>query len=354
MDSTNLSINRNGELKKVQAERIKNIKSAYILQIIFGTMEYKRILEIIKYNKNTQYKLNINLNHYKDYSELFSSIEIEIIPAQNKYGKFMRSIYDKDEEYYQIYFNNNISKAINRTYFNSYDKVTKINIIINYRVEKFEKLFNYCECIESINFKKFTRKNINNMSYMFSGCSSLQEINLSNFDTEKVSDMSYMFSGCSSLKEINLSNFNTLNTINLNSMFSGCSSLKEINLSSFETYKVTNMCCIFCGCSSLMKINISNFNTKEVTNMSYMFSGCSSLKEINLSNFNINKVSNMIYMFSGCSSLLELNFPNFKINKIDMINSMFFGCSDELKMDIRKKFGNIDEKAFKEIQYNFK
>ena len=85
-----------------------------------------------------------------------------------------------------------------------------------------------------------------------------------------------------------------------------------------------------------------------------MFSGCSSLKEINLSNFNINKVSNMIYMFSGCSSLLELNFPNFKINKIDMINSMFFGCSDEFKMDIRKKFGNIDEKAFKEIQYNFK
>ena len=278
MDSTNLSINRNGELKKVQVERIKNIKSAYILQIIFGTMEYKRILEIIKYNKNIQYKLNINLNHYKDYSELFSSIEIEIIPAQNKYGKFMRSIYDKDEEYYQIYFNNNISKAINRTYFNSYDKVTKINIIINYRVEKFEKLFNYCECIESINFKKFTRKNINNMSYMFSGCSSLQEINLSNFDTEKVSDMSYMFSDCSSLKKINLSKFNTMNVINMNSMFSGCSSLKEINLSNFNTLNTINLNSMFSGCSSLKEINLSSFETYKVTNMCCIFCGCSSNK----------------------------------------------------------------------------
>ena len=65
-----------------------------------------------------------------------------------------------------------------------------IKIIIEYQVESFDRLFYKCKCIESINFKKFNRNNINIMSCMFSYCSSLKELNLNNFNTNNVTDMS--------------------------------------------------------------------------------------------------------------------------------------------------------------------
>ena len=78
--------------------------------------------------------------------------------------------------------------------------MTKIKIIIDYQVKSFKDLFKRCECIESINFKKFYRNNITDMSYMFDGCSSLKDLNLTNFITNNVTNMSNMFDGCSSLK----------------------------------------------------------------------------------------------------------------------------------------------------------
>ena len=51
----------------------------------------KRIsLKIIKCNNNIQKRLNININNYKDFSETFSSIELDIIPIQNEYGPFIK------------------------------------------------------------------------------------------------------------------------------------------------------------------------------------------------------------------------------------------------------------------------
>ena len=79
------------------------------------------------------------------------------------------------------------------------DNVSKISIIIDYQIKSFSELFNYCECIESIKFKKFYRINVTDMSRMFKGCSSLKEININNFNTNKVINMSLMFGGCSSL-----------------------------------------------------------------------------------------------------------------------------------------------------------
>ena len=102
-------------------------------------------------------------------------------------------------------------EEIKKTELNKEDKVSKINIIIDYQIKSFKGLFSYCECIESIKFNKFYRNNITNMSFMFSGCSSLKELNLSYFNTNNVTDMYGMFYNCSSLKELNLSNFNSFN-----------------------------------------------------------------------------------------------------------------------------------------------
>ena len=56
---------------------------------IFGIMQTRISLKIIKYNINIQKRLNININNYKYFSEKFSSIELEIIPIKYIYGRFI-------------------------------------------------------------------------------------------------------------------------------------------------------------------------------------------------------------------------------------------------------------------------
>ena len=75
----------------------------------------KRELKTIIYNKCIQKRINININHYKEYSEKFKSIEIEIKPIENKYGRFI-NIKEGDEEYYHIYYNDNKKEQIKSTH----------------------------------------------------------------------------------------------------------------------------------------------------------------------------------------------------------------------------------------------
>ena len=259
MNSKDKINNKNEELNHNDQifNKFINIKSDYFLQRAFDYMHKKISLEIIKYNKNLQQRLNININNYKECSEIYSSIEIEIIPAKNAYGTFI-NIKKEDEEYFHIYFNNNNKEEIKRTYLNEEDKVSKINIIINYQIISFNQLFYGCTSIESINFKKFYRNNITNMNYMFGYCSSLKELNLSNFNTNNVTNMIGMFSGCSALKELNLNNFKTNNVTDMSYMFGYCSSLRELNLSNFNTNNVTNMHGMFSKCLNVLKLHIKN------------------------------------------------------------------------------------------------
>ena len=86
---------------------------------------------------------------------MYSSIEIEIKPVKNKYGKFI-NIKKENEKYYHIYFNDN-EEEIKRNYLDQNENVTKLKIIIDYQVQSFEGLFENCGCIEYIYFKKFIR-----------------------------------------------------------------------------------------------------------------------------------------------------------------------------------------------------
>ena len=90
---------------------LKNIKSNFILKKFFDYIDKKKAIESIKYNKSIQKRINININHYKEYSEKYSSIEIEIKPIENKYGRFI-NIKEEDEEYYHIYYNDNKKKKL--------------------------------------------------------------------------------------------------------------------------------------------------------------------------------------------------------------------------------------------------
>jgi len=214
------------ELSKVKIESIrleskdifKNLKSNYILKRIFNNLLKGKSLNIIKYNNNIKNRINISFKDYKEYSEI---IEIEIKPANNKYGKFI-NINRENINYYHIYFDEN-KEEIKRNLLNENDKVVKLRIIIDHQINSFEGIFEGCECLEYIYFKKFYRNNINNMGTIFNNCFSLKELNLSNFNTNNVTNMSSMFFCCSSLKELNLSNFNTKNVTDISEMFFGCS-----------------------------------------------------------------------------------------------------------------------------------
>ena len=118
----------------------------------------KKSLEIFKYNKKIQKRLNININNYKEYSEIYSSIEIELIPVKNSKGRFI-NIPENEKEYFHIYFDEKKDEIKDNMLVDD-NKVSRIKIIIDYQVKSFKKLFHKCKCIETINFKKFYRNNV--------------------------------------------------------------------------------------------------------------------------------------------------------------------------------------------------
>ena len=146
MESNNIEKDKskNFELNKLNIN-LENIKSDYFLRKIYDNMNKKKSLEIVKYNKKIQNRLNIKIRDYKEYSETFTSIEMEIIPRKNIYGRFINIINENDELYYHIYFNDNINEIKNKYEIKEEDKVNKIKIIIDYQIISFEKLFYWCK-----------------------------------------------------------------------------------------------------------------------------------------------------------------------------------------------------------------
>ena len=103
-----------------------NLKSDYFLRKLYDIMSKKKKLEIIRFNKKMQNRINLSVKDYKEYCE----IEIEIIPKKDKYGKFI-DIDEYDKLYYHIYFNDNKEEIKNKYEIDKEDKVTKIKIIID-------------------------------------------------------------------------------------------------------------------------------------------------------------------------------------------------------------------------------
>ena len=315
---------------------MEKIKSITILKQIFKNIVQRKLLEIIKKNKKIKNRLNINVNNYKDYSEKYSQIEIELKIIKDKYGKFINISKKENESFFHIYLNNN-DKEVKKYDINEKDKINKLKIIIDHQINSFQGLFKNCKCIESIFFKKFFRKNIINISEMFYGNSLLKEIDFTNFKTDNIIDMSEMFYECNSIQKLNLDNFVTDNVENMSCMFVNCYSLEELNINNFKTNNVKDMSGMFYGCKSLKKIILSSFNTENAQNMSYMFYGCSSLENLNLNNFKTNNVKEMNDMFDGCSLLKKLDISNFNVSKETNMSLILSGCNSLEEIYISKR-----------------
>ena len=73
-------------IKNHKINYVLKIRSIYIMKHIFNNILQNKLLNIIRYNKNIRKKLNIQINNYK---EEYFKIVIEIIPVEEKYGKFI-------------------------------------------------------------------------------------------------------------------------------------------------------------------------------------------------------------------------------------------------------------------------
>ena len=73
-------MNSSSELNKEKTESNKieskdiftNLKSDYFLQKLFFNLLKKKSLDIIKYNNNIKNRMNISIEDYKEYSEIYS------------------------------------------------------------------------------------------------------------------------------------------------------------------------------------------------------------------------------------------------------------------------------------------
>ena len=118
-------VEEQGQSKLIVANNLlRNLKSDYFIQKFFGYMSERKYLETIRYSKSIQKRINININHYKAYSEEYSSIELDIIPMKGEYGSFI-NINEEDKKYFHIYFNDNKKKEIENTYLDKDDNVSK-------------------------------------------------------------------------------------------------------------------------------------------------------------------------------------------------------------------------------------
>ena len=86
--------------KKSKIDLFSQIKSVFILKKLYDIIETKK-LSIVKYNKNIQNRINVNIKNYK---EIYSIIEIEIILIKNKYDDFI-NINENEKLYYHTYIN---------------------------------------------------------------------------------------------------------------------------------------------------------------------------------------------------------------------------------------------------------
>ena len=201
---------------------LMNVKSNYILKEIFDVLDICKYLNIIRYNKVYQKKLEKDINNFK---EEYLKIEIEIIPSANNLTTFIE---DWDKKGYFHYFINDNKEELKRNYILKMDNAQKIKVKIDKEIKSFSRLFQDCINNKSIKFVKFNRKDIEDMSYMFQGCLSLEELDISKMKTNNVKNMEFMFDRCESLKKLNLYNFNTDNVFDMKFMFSKCRKLKEI------------------------------------------------------------------------------------------------------------------------------
>ena len=114
------------------------LKSAFFIEKTFSMIDKKKSLKIMKYNHKLQKRINVTINSYKDYSQLYTPIELELklVNYKSNDNKFINISAD-NMKCYHIYFDNQ-NKEVKRTELKWKDKVKVIKIIIDHQIIYFK------------------------------------------------------------------------------------------------------------------------------------------------------------------------------------------------------------------------
>ena len=159
--------------------------------------------------------MNININTYREYSQI--KLEIEIF-YQNRNNKDSFLLFDENKIFgnyedkkkysfikikeqfklfFHFYFDNDKTETnLTNLYNINISKIKVIHIIIDNEMDSLDSLFYDCSRVKKINFIKFPGNKIKSMRSMFQFQSwNIKEINFFKFNTKNVADMSNMFNG---------------------------------------------------------------------------------------------------------------------------------------------------------------
>ena len=153
---------------------LNKIRSKYILKNIASYINPRIYLLLYKYNKKLQKKLELSKKDFRAYNQ----IEIEIIPSDviNDRKNTIINYFAEDKAYYHIFVDDKEKKR--RNYFRKKENVKKIKVLIDFEIKSLKRLFHGCNYIKEINFVKFNRNDIENMSLMFCDCRHLTTVNI--------------------------------------------------------------------------------------------------------------------------------------------------------------------------------
>ena len=104
---------------------------------------------------------------------------------------------------------------------------------------------------------------------------------ISSVTASGISSFERMFNNCTNLTTVNLEGLNGTGVTNIQNMFRNCSSIETIDLSNLIfTYKYVNAAWAFGGCTSLTRLDVRNIDFSKVTTFSNMLDSVPTTCEI--------------------------------------------------------------------------
>ena len=142
---------------------LENIKSSFILKVIFNVLTERKKLEILRYNKKFQNRIYLSIVDYKKYLQ----IEIDLILKDelNDYDIYYINKHFQNKPFVHIYF---YYKEAERKilFITKNENITKIKVVVDKELKSFKSFFQNCSFIKEIIFNRFYKTDITDMSCM--------------------------------------------------------------------------------------------------------------------------------------------------------------------------------------------
>ena len=155
---------------------LRNVKALKVLNLIMNVyIHERRTFKLINHNKYLQKRLDITEEDFINYYKIIINVKIRKEP--NEYSFFLPNTYYQSKKNFTIITETKPPLLIKRNYIALHEKkINKVRIIIHENVQTLKSLFQDMKHIEEINFIRYNRLDIHDVSNLFKNCTSLKKI----------------------------------------------------------------------------------------------------------------------------------------------------------------------------------